>query len=412
MDKPKSFDIPKRVVWEAWLRVKANKGSAGVDGVTVESYEANLKDNLYRLWNRMSSGSYFPKPVRAAEIPKATGGTRQLGIPTVEDRIAQTVLVRMLEPVLEPIFHQDSCGYRPGRSAHDAVERAQVRCWQLPWVIDLDVEKFFDTVDHTLLLKAVKKHQTAPWMGLYVKRWLVAPSVDATGKQTPRTKGTPQGGAASPLLANLFLHYAFDIWITENCPTVYFERYVDDVLIHCFSRRQAIYVQRKVAERLKSCGLRMHPEKTKLVFCKDHRRREDYPHVSFDFLGFTFQPRIAKSKEKGVFLGFSPAISKKAKKEIVRVCRSWRLWDHVSLSLGDLAERINAVVRGWYQYYSRFQRSYCVYALGVVNFHLIKWLRRKYKRYSSKTRAAQALQRIQKREPHLFYHWSVGVLWI
>ncbi len=410
MKGTKPFDIPKRVVWEAWLRVKANKGSAGVDGVTIDVYEGNLKNNLYRLWNRMSSGAYFPKAVRMVAIPKATGGTRELGIPTVEDRIAQTVLVLLLEPVVEPIFHQDSYGYRPGKSAHDAVEQARIRCLMKSWCIDLDVEKFFDTVDHTLLLKAVKKHETSPWMSLYVQRWLTAPSSSSEGELRMRDRGTPQGGAASPLLANLFLHYALDAWLTRHCPSVQFERYVDDVVIHCDTERQARFVCAKVAERLSACGLRLHPDKTKIVYCRDHRRVERYPVVSFDFLGFTFQPRVGKSTEGGMYLGYGPAISRRATKRIAAECRSWNLGSLVSLPLSAVARRINAIIRGWYVYYSRFYPSLCRQALRVVNFHLRKWLMRKYKRYQSKTRATEALQRIYERDSSLFFHWRVGVI--
>ena len=246
-------------------------------------------------------------------------------------------------------------------------------------------------------------------MSLYVARWLTVPAVMSTGEILTRQRGTPQGGAASPLLANLFLHYALDAWLSRECPTVQFERYVDDVVIHCFTERQARFVRDKVSGRLAECGLRMHPDKTKIVYCRDHRRRESYPVVSFDFLGFTFQPRMVPS-EAGMFLGFSPAISRRARKRIVEVCRSWKLWNMCGSPLWALAVRINAVVRGWYGYYSRFNPGLCKHALRVVNFHLRKWLRRKYKRYSSKTRAARALQRIYRRDPTLFFHWSVGII--
>src|ERR1700720_1987890 len=294
VDEAKPFKIPKREVWEAFKRVKANQGAAGVDGQSISAFEANLSGNLYKLWNRMSSGSYFPPPVRRVDIPKANGGTRPLGIPTVADRIAQEVVRRYLEPLLEPRFHADSYGYRPGRSAIDAIRTARRRCWRADWVVDLDIKGFFDSIDHELLLKALRKHTDCRWVLLYVERWLRAPMQVEDGRQEPRTAGTPQGGVASPLLANLFLHYVFDRWMVRTHPYTLFERYADDIICHCRTKSGAVALLAQLEERFVACRLRLHPQKTKIVYCKDAHRTGTYPVVSFDFLGYTFRPRLAK----------------------------------------------------------------------------------------------------------------------
>ncbi len=275
-DKAKPFDILKREVWEAFKHVKANQGAAGVDGQSIVGFEADLSNNLYKLWNRLSSGSYFPPPVRRVEIPKANGGTRPLGIPTVADRIAQEVARHFLEPCLEPVFHADSYGYRPGRSAVDAVRTARQRCWRYDWVLDIDVRSYFDSIDWELLLKAVRQHTDCPWVLLYIERWLKAPQQMEDGSIVPRTAGTPQGGVISPLLANLFLHYAFDMWMTRIYPHIPFERYADDIICHCKSADEAWVLWSALADRFSACKLILHPEKTKIVYCKDANRRGDF----------------------------------------------------------------------------------------------------------------------------------------
>jgi group II intron reverse transcriptase/maturase len=286
------FEIPKREVWEAYKRVKANQGAAGVDGQSIAGFEANLADNLYKLWNRMSSGSYFPPPVRRVELPKDDGGTRPLGIPTVADRVAQ-MAKRFLEPLVEPKFHRDSYGYRPGKSALAAVGAARQRCWRYAWVVDLDIKAFFDSIDHTLLMRAVRKHTDAPWVVLYIERWLKAPVQMEDGRLVARERGTPQGGVISPLLANLFLHYAFDMWMDRNHPNIPFERYADDGICHCQSEEQARVLRGLLEKRFAACGLTLHPQKTQIVYCKDDDRRGDYPSQKFDFLGYRFRPRLA-----------------------------------------------------------------------------------------------------------------------
>lgn len=344
----KPFDISKTEVWDAWIKVKGNQGAPGVDGQSLEAFEADLKNNLYRIWNRMSSGTYFPPPVKAVEIPKGQGGgTRILGVPTVADRVAQTVVAAHLEARVEPVFHPDSYGYRPGRSALDAVGVARKRCWEYNWVIDLDIRNFFDSVRWDLVVKAVEHHTDARWVVLYVKRWLAADLQMPDGSMVARDRGTSQGSAVSPVLANIFMHYAFDLWLTREFPTVAFERYADDAVVHCVTERQARKVLAALHERMAQVGLELHPDKTKIVFCKDANRRGDFEHTSFTFLGYTFRQRLARSRDGVKFLNFLPAISKDALKRIGKRVRSWRLHRLTGSDAADLARMINPVVRGW-----------------------------------------------------------------
>ena len=406
----KPFGIPKSMVWEAYQRVKANKGAAGVDGQSVEQFEQDLRNNLYRLWNRMSSGSYFPPPVKAVEIPKASGGVRILGIPTVADRIAQTVVAMYLERLVEPIFHPDSYGYRPRRSALDAVAKCRERCWRNDWVIDLDVRAFFDSVDHSRMLKAVARHTGARWVLLYVARWLKAPMRQADGTLAARDRGTPQGSAVSPVLANLYLHYAFDMWLAREYPGVAFERYCDDAVIHCTSREQAVMVRDALAGRLAEVGLELHPDKTRVVYCKDADRRGDHEVTSFTFLGYTFRPRLAKNRWGKHFVSFLPAVSKDAVKAMSREIRSWHIARRSDKSLTDLAQMFNSIVQGWINYYGRFYKSMLYPLLRRINEHLVRWACRKYKRLRRRERRAkELLARAAQRYPGLFAHWRFGL---
>ncbi len=408
MKTTKSFDISKQAVWEAYKRVKANRGAAGVDEQSIQEFEINLKDNLYKLWNRMSSGSYFPCPVRRVEIPKSDGGQRPLGIATVTDRIAQTVVKMELEPEVEPYFHPDSYGYRPGKSALEAVRQARQRCWHYDWAIDLDIRGFFDNVDHELLLRAVKAHTECKWMRLYIERWLKAPVELPQGDLVPSDKGIPQGSVVGPLLANLFLHYAFDRWMSEHHPSVPFERYADDCLVHCTTEAQAIRLMDAIARRLAECKLELHPDKSKIVYCQDGLRKQDYPRVQFDFLGYGFQPRQAKARWGNLFLNFSPAISTKAAKSIRKTIRSWKIHRWTQLSIEELAASFNPVIRGWINYYGRFYPSKLSPIFGQLDYALARWARQKYKRLKgSHTQAREWLRRLARNQPRLFEHWRL-----
>ncbi|GGT56446.1 group II intron reverse transcriptase/maturase [Streptomyces atratus] len=406
----KSFEISKHLVFEAYLRVKANKGAAGVDGESIEQFEADLKGNLYKLWNRMSSGCYFPPPVKMVEIDKPGGrGVRVLGVPTVADRIAQTVVAMVLEPLVEPVFHPDSYGYRPRRSALDAIAACRERCWKTDWVIDMDIRGFFDNLDHDLVLKAVGHHTDQRWVLLYVERWLKAALQRRDGSLQARDCGSPQGSAVSPVLSNLFMHYAFDTWMAREYPGVRFERYCDDVVVHCRNEVQAHQVRQAIGGRLAECGgLELHPDKTRIVYCKDRNRRGSAEHTSFTFLGYGFRVRRLRTKRGDYFFGFNPAISDEAAKQIRMQIRHWRLHLRSDTTLEELAREINPVVRGWINYFGRFHPSALLSTLNRINDYLVRWLVRKYKRFKRKrARAREALNRHARRFPGLFAHWKL-----
>ena len=410
MGVAKSFEIPKMLVWEAFQRVKASRGGPGADGQTIEDFESNLKDNLYRIWNRMSSGSYFPPPVKLVVIPKSDGSERRLGVPTVSDRVAQNVVKMVLEPIVEPQFHADSYGYRPGRSAHDALAQTRARCWRCDWVLDLDIRAFFDTLDHALVLRAVQRFTKCRWILLYVERWLKAPMQLEDGSLEERRLGTPQGGVVSPVLANIFMHLAFDTWMDATHPDVPFERYADDVAVHCRTEAQAIAVQQSVIQRLARCRLEVHPKKTKIVYCRDSNRRGRYPVYSFDFLGYTFRPRRAQNREGKLFTSFSPAVSDKAAKAMRHAMRrEWKIARRSDKSLNDLAQMFNPTMRGWIAYYGRFYRSALVSVFMPLDDALVRWAQRKYKkRFKGHPRRTWTwLVKTAGRDPDLFAHWAI-----
>lgn len=410
MVNAKPYDIPKQLVWDAYQKVKAKRGAAGVDGESLKAFEENVKDNLYKIWNRLSSGSYLP-PVKLVEISKGDGGTRPLGIPTVSDRIAQMVAKMTLEPLVEPHFHPSSFGYRPGKSALDAVGVARKRCWHANWVVDLDIKGFFDNLDHTLVERAVAFHTDIPWVKLFIGRWLRAPLKRPDGTLEERTKGTPQGGVISPLLANLYLHYALDAWMERAYPEIQFERYADDIIIHCESEEKAIAVLEAVRNRLKACGLELHPVKTRIVYCKDDLRPENHTNTTFDFLGYTFRPRAARTRRGKFFVGFLPAMSTKAANKVKEAIRNWRIpATRNNQSLADIASLVNASVRGWLNYYGRFYRTECVQLFYHFNGILATWAGRKYKRFRYRKAAAIVwLAEVSSRSPNLFVHWQQGI---
>lgn len=410
MKEAKPYDISRWAVYRAWERVKANKGSYGVDEQSIEDFEKNLKGNLYRIWNRMSSGSYFPQPVKAVSIPKKNGGVRILGIPTVEDRIAQMTAKLYLEPSVEPLFHDDSYGYRPNKSAIQALSVTRRRCWHRDWVLEYDIQGLFDNIRHDYLLEMVRRHTSHKWVLLYVERWLTTPFQLEDGTLQARTSGTPQGGVISPVLANLFLHYAFDSFMAKEYPTAWWERYADDGVLHCKTYQQAVYMKSVLQERFRLFGLELNESKTRIVYCKDADRVEEHPDISFDFLGYTFRPRLAKNKYGKIFLNYLPAISDKAIKALKEEVRSWKLQLKVTKSLTDLAHMFNSQIQGWISYYGHYYKSKLIYTLRYINQCLVKWVRRKYKNRKHRRRAEYWLGRVALRDKTLFAHWRYGVL--
>ncbi|HYA44145.1 MAG TPA: group II intron reverse transcriptase/maturase [Acidimicrobiales bacterium] len=411
MSAAKPFVISKQRVYEAFKAVKANAGAAGVDQQSIDDFEKSLKDNLYKVWNRMSSGTYFPPPVKAVAIPKKDGGQRILGVPTVADRVAQMVVRMEFEPNVEPVFLPDSYGYRPRKSALDAVRVTRKRCWYQDWVLEFDVRKLFDNIDHSLLLRAVRKHTECKWVRLYIERWLKAPMQMPDGTLVRRTKGTPQGGVVSPVLANLFLHYAFDLWMGRSFPGVLWCRYADDGLVHCKTEQQAQAVRAALEARFAECGLELHPDKTRIVYCKDGSRKGKYSNTKFDFLGYTFRRRVVKNpKRNSLFVAFTPAVSTSALKAMRQETRRRRFRNQSDLSLEDISRLYNPVLRGWLAYYGRFYPSAMYPVFRHFNKTLVAWARRKYRRLQRhKTRASLFIEGISKRQPRLFVHWARGM---
>ncbi len=403
----KPINISKHLVWEAYKRVKRNKGSAGVDEQTLEDFDQDLKGNLYKLWNRLSSGSYFPPAVKRVEIPKKSGGKRPLGIPTVSDRIAQMVVKMQIEPALESVFHENSYGYRPNKAALDAVSITRKRCWKYDWVVEFDIKGAFDNVDHALLMKSVKHHFGNRWFVLYIDRWLKVPSVNSEGKIISRTKGVPQGGVVSPILMNLFMHYAFDTWMVRNHRGKPFVRYADDGLVHCRSLEESKTVMKFLRQRFQQCGMEIHPDKSGIVYCKDANRKQQWKNVKFTFLGYTFQPRGAKDKKGRLFLSFLPAASIESKRSLRQKIRKWAIHRQSQHSLEELAKLINPVVRGWFNYFGKFNQATVIEMSYYLNNLLSKWARKKFRKLRYRKReSAEWVKRTAKSVPHLFAHWK------
>lgn len=398
------------MVWNSYLKVIAKDGGAGIDRQNIEMFNLNMADNLYKLWNRMTSGSYFPPAVRTVLIPKKQGGKRPLGIPTVSDRIAQGVVKDYLEPSMEAIFHNSSFGYRPGRSAHDALAQCQGNCQQYGWVIDVDIKGFFDNISHEILMKLLRQHTQEKWVLMYVERWLKAGVEQEDGSIAARTKGTPQGGVISPLLANLYLHHAFDMWMQENHQCNRFERYADDIVIHCRSKEEAEQLLTQLTTRMLAFELTLHPEKTKIVYCKNYRSNSTHDNESFTFLSYSFQPRTIKSKfdrTKRIIV-FQGAISQQAKASIrMKLREVLRIrWSDVSLS--DFAKQLNPKIRGWLNYYTRFLKRETYQVFYYLNELIRRWIKNTYK-IIGKDKLYKKYRAIQLASPEMFYHWKEGI---
>ena len=380
-NETKSIPISRQMVWLAYQKVRSNNGSSGIDAISMQEFDANRSKYLYKLWNRMASGSYFPPPVKELEIAKKDGSSRKLGIPTISDRVGQMVVKMLIEPRLEAVFSPNSYGYRPKRNAHQALTKVRENCWKTDWVIDLDIKGFFDTIDHNKLMLAVEKHVHENWVKLYIKRWLEVPVITASGKLTQKQgKGTPQGGVISPLLANLFLHYAIDIWLEQTDKNVAFTRYADDVILHCNTKDQAEQILNLVDQRMESVGLELHPQKTKIVYCRDYRRKGKYPRVKFDFLGYSFQPRTAYSKKrKRLFIGYDCAISISSRKRIADKLEALNVNKLTFKSIVGVAQYLNPMIRGWVRYYGKFKMYELTKVFRLLSKRLVWWARKRYK---------------------------------
>jgi len=404
----KPFKISKIEVFEAYKRVKRNKGGEGCDGISLHDFEVHLKCNLYKIWNRLSSGSYMPPPVLRVEIVKSDGGIRPLGIPTVSDRIAQMVIKQRIEPGLDRIFHPDSYGYRSNKSALDAIGTTRQRCWKRAWVLDMDIKGFFDNINHELLMLAVTKHVQHKWMRLYIERWLKASVLHRDGRMETRDVGTPQGGVISPLLANLFLHYVFDMWVEKHWAGIQFERYADDIVCHCASEREAQRLMEVLTNRFESCGLTLHPEKTKIVYCKNSNNKLEYSHMSFDFLGHTFKPQLIRTKA-GIFkVSFLPTISGRAAKAIRSKIQDWNLVKNSRHDLTSIAKSKRSTLAGWINFFGKYGRAGIKRTLFYLTEELVRWAKRKYKRLNTKRKAARWIKGVRRREPDLFVHWEIA----
>jgi group II intron reverse transcriptase/maturase len=397
----KSQPITKVMVWQAYKKVRSNGGSGGIDGMSWEDFEQNKSNELYKLWNRLSSGTYFPMPVQQVPIPKKGGGTRHLGIPTIIDRIAQQVTKRHLELIVEPKFHNSSFGYRPARNAHQALEQANRNTFNHDFAIDLDIKSFFDSIDHELLMKAVEHYCSEKWVLMYVRRWLEAGILQKDGNQIATVMGTPQGGVISPLLANIFLHVVFDNWMAKIHPEKPFERYADDIVVHCKTEKQALFMLRQIQARFQACKLQLHPQKTKIVNIRGYAEKK-YPK-GFDFLGFTIRPSSYKHpKRPEVKTIPSLFVSRKSKSAILEKFAGMQIHKKRK-PLEEVARDLNPVIRGIINYYHKFRKSDMRDVWRLLNIRLLKWV--KWEKGLYKKAAVKYLKTKHKQRPDLFLHW-------
>ena len=405
----KPFPVSKQMAWDAYQKVKTKGKAHGVDEMSMKDFEEKLSGNLYKIWNRLASGTYFPPAVREVEIPKKEGKMRKLGIPTVGDRIVQTVVKDYMESSIDRLFHEHSHGYRPQKSAHQALEVARVNVKRHDWVIDMDIKGFFDNISHELMLKALDKVVAEKWVRMYCKRWLEMPVQKLDGSIVGKEGlGTPQGGVVSPLLANLFLHYAFDMWITRQHPAISFERYADDVIVHCNTREEAEVILFQITGRMTQCQLELHPLKTKIVYCKDFKRKDKHEHVQFDFLGFSFQPRSTILKRSGsIRTQFDLAISRASQKKIVEEVNSFRIHRWSNGTIEEIADELYSKLQGWINYYGKFRKWEFLNIFRRLSYRLMRWVQNRYK-ILGVNEAYEWLRLYQKEHPNLFVHWRVG----
>jgi group II intron reverse transcriptase/maturase len=401
MAQGKVFEIPKMLVWKSYHEVRKNKGAPGCDGQTIAEFDKKQDKNLYKIWNRLRSGTYFPPPVFEKRIPKGNGSDRILGIPTVSDRIAQGAVKIFLEEQLDPIFHSDSYGYRPNKSAHQALQKCEVRCWSHNWVLEVDIKAFFDNVSHELIIKALEHHRMPNWVILYCKRWIKAPMVNSSNILKERDIGTPQGGVISPLLANLFLHYAFDMWMIRNNKGISFERYADDIVCHCHKMIDAVRLKERIKTRLQEVGLKINEQKSNIVYIDTFERTN--VKTCFTFLGYDFKVRTVKNFKGELYRKCMPGASKKAMHKITQTIKNWRI-HRATESLEKLSQRYNAILRGWIEYYGKFwYRNFSYHLWSTFQSRLVKWMKSKYR--ISTRKAEHKLALMKKKNPKLFAHW-------
>ena len=409
-EKTKTQPISKQQVWASWKRIKQGGKGMGVDQVSIAMIENNPRKYLYPLWNRLSSGSYYPPAVREKEIPKADGNFRKLGIPTIIDRVAQDVIRQELERIAEPKFHPSSFGYRPNKSAHEAIEQCAKNCWERWYVVDVDIKGFFDNIDHKMLLDILGGLTQKKHILMYCERWLKAPKQTDEGTQTESVKGSPQGGVISPLLANIYLNEVFDKWISETQPRIVFERYADDIIVHTRSIKQSEFILDKLRARFRQYGLELNESKTKIAYCyrtaRQFKEDKDIP-VSFDFLGFTFKPRVCQRTDGDKFWGYKPAISVKGQKKILAVCKKLAFHKWIHLDIYELSAVLAPKIRGWINYYGKFRLKELSNVFSKINRRIAIWLRRKFK-LGTLGKAYKRLKRIIQTFPGIFPHWQYG----